>query len=104
MSNDNPNPVAQAMVNRLAVKLGADAPWWWLSFADDDGFLGVAIVRGLDLGSASMAAHGEKCNPGGECLGFSIPQDMDVPERFQGRLLTQAEAKELDAHWKARKQ
>lgn len=42
--------------------------YWWLSFADDSGFLGACIVYGDDAIDAVRMSHDAKCNPGGEVL------------------------------------
>lgn len=74
-------------------------PLWWLSFASDVGFLGVAIVRADDFLDAVRWAHTLDCNPGGQCAGAEFPSD--IAERVAvadiGRLLTKKEAKELGA-------
>lgn len=75
--------------------------YWWLSFADPDApaeqqFLGVAIVKGIDVVSASMMARLYECNPGGEVAGYPIPPLLTPPERYLNRLLTRDEAKNAD--------
>lgn len=60
-------------------------PLWWLSFADDNGggCLGVCIVQSEPLPDpddefiiAVRRSHKLKINPGGECQGTRIPEDM----------------------------
>lgn len=80
--------------------------FYWLSFCDTDRpegsqFLGVSIVPALDLLEAVTVAHAMRCNPGGEVLGVVIPDELTVPGRFVGRLMSKAEAQELDALWDA---
>lgn len=72
------------------------APLWWLSFANADGFLGVAIVRAPDFILAPFAARVKGCNPGGQVCGVEVPSDLVVPDRFADRLLNREEAEELD--------
>lgn len=79
--------------------------WWWLSFADESGNLGVAIVGPADdIASAAILAKMHDCNPGGEVLGFPAPPDIEPlimdDERF--RLLSKDEALELDRQIMAR--
>ena len=56
---------------------GTDATdmWWWLSFADDSGCLGIAIVKGKSVGDAAAEARRLRINPGGEVLGHPFPDD-----------------------------
>ncbi len=75
---------------------------YWLSFADPDKprgtqFLGVAIVEELDFIGAIKRAHALGCNPGGEVLGYTVPERIDVPEVWMDRLLTRAEAEQVEA-------
>lgn len=43
--------------------------WWYLSFADDSGFLGGAFVPAADFDSALAKTHLLRINPGGEVRG-----------------------------------
>jgi hypothetical protein len=52
--------------------------WWWLSFADDEGFLGGVLTRARGFLSAVQKARNLGINPGGEVQGIEIPED--VPE------------------------
>jgi hypothetical protein len=50
---------------------------WWLSFADatrpaGSQFLGICIVRAVDMVSAIKVAHALGINPGGEVRGFVV--------------------------------
>ena len=48
--------------------------YWWLSFTDDHGFLGVAIVKCEGtIADASMEAWKHKCNPGGNMKASYYP-------------------------------
>lgn len=51
---------------------------WWLSFADDNGNRGCCIVRGSDLESAVRQATVAGCHPGGEVLGYAMPDSPDA--------------------------
>ena len=77
---------------------------FWVSFATDEKFLGVAIV------DMALDAHGEfnamdvigetirlRCNPGhGSVLVQNIP-DGEIPISFKNRLLGKDEAERLNA-------
>lgn len=69
---------------------------WWLSFADESrGFLGVAIVEGNGPASAMQNATELGINPGGGIMSFPVPGEH-VPAQYRNRLLTRAEAAEVD--------
>jgi hypothetical protein len=46
--------------------------WFYLSFADDSGFLGGVILQADDFLSAVMEASVRGINPGGEVLGCEL--------------------------------
>ena len=71
--------------------------WYWLSFVDEDTgeFLGVVIIAGNSLESALRASWRLKLNPGGEALGYPIPDQFVPPAKHRNRLLEKHEAKEL---------
>jgi hypothetical protein len=70
---------------------------FWLSFATEDGFLGVAIIDltpdeiGDDdwIGPAVVKARSLGANPGGHVQGSEIPQEDYIPEGFKHRLLNE---------------
>jgi hypothetical protein len=68
--------------------------WWWLSFADDTGFLGVAIVEAGGIMEAAVAAKLAGCNPGGEVLAYPIPVDKLPVEKLRNRLLSRDDLEE----------
>jgi len=49
-------------------------PLFYLSFASEAGFLGVAIVEADDFLDAVKCAHELGINPGGQVLGFPLPK------------------------------
>jgi hypothetical protein len=71
--------------------------FWWLSFADDDGFRGVVIVEASSFMDAVMMTHVFGINPGGEARGWEVPERElhKIPEHHVGRLLS---IEELRAH------
>ena len=69
---------------------------WWLSFADGSlpegsQFLGAVIVRAKTFLEAVKVAHILEINPGGECVGKQIPEDVVVAEEWIERLLDRSE-------------
>jgi hypothetical protein len=69
--------------------------WWWLSFADETGFLGAAIIQAGGIIEAASTAERLGCNPGGQVLAYPIA-DFDLPpEEHRERLLGEPEANEL---------
>ena len=46
---------------------------WWLSFADDDGFLGGCFIEAADMLDAVTKTHRLGINPGGEAMGAELP-------------------------------
>jgi len=75
--------------------------WWWLSFIDDrlpegQRFVGVAIVEGHGVGSATIHADEIGINPGGEVQASELFGDAIPPEALRNRLLSKAELVEAD--------
>lgn len=64
---------------------------WWLSFANDGGFLGGALVRGDTFPHAIAEAHRLGINPGGEVQGVELPGDDEPPDHEMNRLYSKAE-------------
>lgn len=77
---------------------GTEMKWWWLSFADDDGFRGVTIVQGDNIASAAKSAHRLGINPGGQVLGFPMPPEgLDIyGESHRNRLLSREDLEAAD--------
>lgn len=73
----------------------SDVKLWWLSFADDDGFRGVAIVDAPSFIEAVMKTHVLDINPGGSVRGFPCPDASLIPPEHVDRLLS---LDELRAH------
>ncbi len=77
---------------------------WWLSFCDPDRpegnqFLGIAIVLADDFLSACFLARLTGCNPGGEVMGAPLPDSLELDRTNMHRLLSRAEAEEIDRGW-----
>ena len=66
----------------------------WLSFADDDGFLGVVILETLGFTHAFVECETRGINPGGEIRGFQVDPD-NIDAKYFNRLLNKEEAQAL---------
>ena len=64
---------------------------WWLSFADEDGFLGGVLIRADSFIDAVSKSHELKLNPGGEVQGVQLPGDADPPDHELNRLYAKAD-------------
>lgn len=77
----------------LAEDLKHEPGWWWLSFADESGFLGACIVCGAGMMEATIIARGLGCNPGGEVLGEEL--ENLPPDEYRERLLSREDIDEM---------
>lgn len=73
-----------------------------MSFADPERpcgeqALGIAVVEADDGGEAVQRAWELDCNPGGEVLGYELPDDALPACENRNRLLSPGEARELMA-------
>ncbi len=66
--------------------------WYWLSYADEEGFNGVVIVEGADFLSAvnNCINKGLRPEKGGQVTGCVIDPEM-FPTEYKNRLLSQEE-------------
>lgn len=87
---------AHRMRSLLAAEAGNPPIWWWLSFADDDGFRGACLVKAGGMLSAVAESHRLRINPGGQVLAVAVPSGVDIPSAFVNRLLDKAEAESDD--------
>jgi hypothetical protein len=71
-------------------------PWWWLSFATEEKFLGVVIIRGSGFVPAIRNAHILGINPGGEVRGLELPPDVTIPDWAKKTLLDKDQATNLE--------
>ncbi len=84
----------------LAEEAVSPEQWWWLSFADASGFLGVAIVRAHGILSAATKARHLGINPGGDVRGYAIPEVERIAKNgIVNRLLSKDEALALSERW-----
>lgn len=78
--------------------------WWYLSFVSDAGFLGATIVEvagDSETDEASIEAvkraHQLGVNPGGQVLGFKMPEPCACPLEWRNRLLSRQDLENLGA-------
>ena len=77
-----------------------DAPiqTWWLSFAEPDGFLGVAIVRARGIIDAIHVCRERGCGTEGRgSVQFEPVPEGEIDERWYYRLLSADEVADLNA-------
>jgi hypothetical protein len=86
-----------ALAKAKARHVSPTDPWWYLSFADDPGFLGACIVQAQDQLAAVSVAHNLRINPGGQVLMLPMNDTLlaEYPMADRNRLLT---AQELRLH------
>jgi hypothetical protein len=68
--------------------------WWYLSFANDEKFLGAVCVYGMGDKMMLMTLGSLNLNPGGEVVMHTIPEGP--PKKWRGRLLSKEEIEEMD--------
>lgn len=69
--------------------------WFYLSFADDDGFRGAAIVEAPGEAHAIQLTHTLGINPGGQVAMFAVPDGAPVPDAAKNRLLSKRDLDRL---------
>jgi hypothetical protein len=72
-----------------AQEMQTPAAWYWLSFADETGFLGAAMVRAHGITTAVVEAKRLGIHPGGSVLCHPIDEP---PETLKNVLLTKEQA------------
>jgi hypothetical protein len=77
---------------RQELERGNECQWFWLSFADEDGFKGGCFVLAPGFASAVERARDLGLNPGGEVVGTPIKAP---PLELQNRLLSESD---LESH------
>lgn len=74
--------------------------WWWLSFADERGFLGVAVVQAIGFIEAVLVTKAIGINPGGEVKGLALEElsatQVAVLVANRDRLLSRADIEAMD--------
>lgn len=58
--------------------------YWWLSFADDKGFLGAVMAEGATLDAAMIEINRRELNPGGEVNAGMINVTPDADGKIDG--------------------
>lgn len=79
---------------------------YWLSFADPDRepgtqFLGVSIIKAETFLDAVIKARRLGCNPGGEVLSYTLPDNITVPGDKFDRLMQRPELELLEVTFAA---
>jgi hypothetical protein len=90
------------ILEKVAEERSGELRWWWLSFidpgrAENDRFLGVAIVEASGPITATLQAHDLGINPGGEVAILPLPYPPKPEDR--DRLLSREEAQVLQQRW-----
>jgi hypothetical protein len=94
----------EARLTKL-LKDEADDPeghgWWWLSYADDEGFNGAVLIRANGFMSACQFSANVGFSPGGQVRGTLTPKLLeevcpDVIKAYANRVLTKEECAEFD--------
>ena len=77
----------------LAEEAAQPLAWYWLSFADETGFLGAVVIQARGILGATQLAPALGINPGGECRSCRIPAELihNIPEQYRNRLLSKQE-------------
>lgn len=87
----NPNEFRNRVNQMLAEDRKHPMAWWYLSFADTDGWRGGAFIKAHGPTEALYIAKRRGVSPGGEVCCVKCP-DSEVPtEDYCHRLLTKAE-------------
>ena len=81
----------ERMRELLAEEASNPLGWWYLSYADENGFRGGAIIKAQGFVTAAWMSNRLGISPGGEVTGHPIPDDELPPEPYRSRLLTLAE-------------
>lgn len=85
--------MAEQASPRAAVEMRP--PYWWLSFADERGFLGATVVPGSSFEDALTAASLLGVNPGGDVQGIEILGGSLGPFE-SGRLYSKEDINKID--------
>lgn len=75
----------------LAEEAGNECRWFYLSFADEDGFKGGCFVLAPGFASAVERARALGLNPGGGVRGAELLAGKVPPSEMQNRLLSMAD-------------
>ncbi len=81
--------------------------WWWLSFCDQElprgeQFLGALLIEANGMEDAMLRSHALGLNPGGEILGFQVPEEYEyrIDKSVTYRLLSRAECDAFEDEWR----
>jgi hypothetical protein len=79
----------------LTDELSQPLRWFYLSFADDDGFRGAVIIEARGQAHALQATHKLGINPGGQVMTWEIREGAPLPEAVKNRLLSKEDLDRL---------
>ncbi len=71
----------------LAKEASEPELWWYISFADETGFLGVTIIRARGMATAVRLSHALGANPGGQTLSHALDFCVPPPDAIHGKLV-----------------
>jgi len=69
---------------------------WWLSFADEGGFLGGLVIDGLTFVDALENATRRGLNPGGEVKAVMLDETKGIAPYVEGRIYSREEIDAID--------
>jgi hypothetical protein len=61
-------------------------PYFYISFATDEGFRGATVVHALDAEGALKEATNRELNPGGEAAIVEIPSETEAEPKMQSMI------------------
>jgi hypothetical protein len=85
-----------ALAKARAQHVSPTDPWWYLSFAGEEGFRGACIVQAQDALAAVAVSHHLGINPHGEVMMLQTNEEVlaDFPLADRNRLLTEEELRQ----------
>jgi len=82
----------------IARELEQPESWWWLSFADENGFRGGVLTRAHGIGTAVTKTHALGINPGGEVRAIEISDENVNASSFGEHADKLLSAEYIDKH------
>ncbi len=74
----------------------APMPWWWLSFATEEGFQGACVVQAPIAEMAPFEASRQGCRARGQIMVIQFPPNTMPRPGTENRLMGEAEAEEFE--------
>lgn len=82
------------LIEQERSEAGGATSFWYLSYAGEEGFHGVVIVRAFGFIHACQRARDLNINPGGQVMGVPVPPDKVPPAKYLDKCLSKAELDE----------